>query len=336
MNAPAVSSDKLLSAKDITKVFPLERGLWSALSRKMTGRAMRRVRAVDEVNFEVAEGETVGIVGESGCGKSTLAKILAGLSHSNSGDLRLRGTPLAEIMADPKQALKVQMIFQDPQSSLNARMKVVDIIGEAPVVHGLINRSEKERYVLDLLGKVGMGPDALQRYPHQFSGGQRQRIGIARALAVKPELLICDESVAALDVSVQAQIINLLMGLRRDLGLTMLFISHDLSVIRHICDRVIVMYLGRVVEVAPTAELFDNPRHPYTKMLLAGMPRISIERRAFLEVKGEIPSPLNPPQGCHFNPRCQFRTEECLATRPPLAPISASRSAACIRWSEVG
>ncbi len=328
--------NSLLAARDVSKVFPLERGLWSAMSRKMTGRPMRRVRAVDAVSFDVAEGETVGVVGESGCGKSTLAKMLAGLSHANGGDLRLRGVPLAEVMADPKQALKVQMIFQDPQSSLNARMKVVDIIGEAPVVHGLIPRSEKEAYVRDLLSKVGLGPEALNRYPHQFSGGQRQRIGIARALAVKPELLICDESVAALDVSVQAQIINLLMDLRRDLGLTMLFISHDLSVIRHICDRVVVMYLGRVVEIAPTDQLFSSPCHPYTRMLLEGMPRISTERRTFLEVKGEIPSPLDPPPGCHFNPRCQFKTDECLASRPPLDHIAPSRSAACIRWREIG
>ncbi|EKX56190.1 MULTISPECIES: ABC transporter ATP-binding protein [Cereibacter] len=331
-----MTSVPMIAAHELSKVFPLERGLWSALSRKLSGRPPRRVQAVDRVSFEVAPGETVGIVGESGCGKSTLAKMLAGLSGANGGELLLRGRPLAEAMADPRQALKVQMIFQDPQSSLNARMKVVDIVGEAPVVHGLIPRSGKEARVRAMLERVGLGPEALHRYPHQFSGGQRQRIGIARALAVEPELLICDESVAALDVSVQAQIINLLMELRRDLGLTMLFISHDLSVIRHICDRVIVMYLGRAVEIAPTDALFADPRHPYTRMLLAGMPRISTERRAFLEVAGEIPSPLAPPAGCHFHPRCQFRTEACLAQRPPLDPVDARRSAACLRWREIG
>lgn len=327
-----VSMEPVLRARNLRKEFHIDHSLAQTISAKVAGRAPRVVRAVDDVTLDVMPGETIGIVGESGCGKSTLARILAGISSPNGGEFLYKGRPFSEVLKDPKQALKVQMIFQDPQSSINPRLKVLDIIGEAPVVHGIIPRQRKAEYVLECLDKVGLSPEFLHRYPHQFSGGQRQRIGIARALAVNPELLICDESVAALDVSVQAQIINLFMKIKAEFGLTMLFISHDLSVIRHLCDRVVVMYLGRVVEVAPTSDLFQNPRHPYTRMLLEGMPTISLQRRQFLAIEGEIPSPINPPSGCHFHPRCAFRTDHCSQKRPPLEEAGSGRYTACLNW----
>jgi len=331
MTAP---EDTVISARDVSKSFPLEKGFLPAVRRRLTGRPLRTVSAVDSVSFDIARGETVGIVGESGCGKTTLARMLAGISQLNGGSLTYDGIAFHEYMKDPARALKVQMIFQDPQSSLNSRMTVLDIVGEAPVFHGLVPRSQKEAYVREYLEKVGLSPDFIHRYPHQFSGGQRQRIGIARALAVRPDVLVCDESVAALDVSVQAQIINLLMEIRRTLGLTMLFISHDLGVIRHLCDRVIVMYLGRIVEIAPTEALFANPLHPYTRMLLDGMPRITTQRREFMSIRGEIPSPINPPRGCHFNPRCPYSTKQCLDARPPLDTAEENRRVACINWRD--
>jgi peptide/nickel transport system ATP-binding protein len=222
------------------------------------------------------------------------------------------------------------MIFQDPMSSLNPRLRVSDIVGEAPVVHGLVSRGGVEAYVADILTKVGLDPEYKRRYPHQFSGGQRQRIGIARALAVKPEFLVCDESVAALDVSIQAQVLNLFMDLRSEFDLTYLFISHDLGVVEHLSDRVVIMYLGRVVEMAPTSELFrDRPNHPYATALLEEVPRIDSRRRAFRPIKGEIPSPLNPPPGCHFHPRCPHAMERCRVERPALREIAPGRVSAC-------
>ncbi|WP_248633115.1 ABC transporter ATP-binding protein [Cereibacter changlensis] len=324
-----------LSVDGVSKHFPMQRGVMAALRDWVTPAEPRLVRALDEVSLEVPRGRTVGIVGESGCGKSTLARILAGLSTPSAGTVRVNGRPFADYLRTPADALKLQMIFQDPQSSLNPRMKVIDIIGEAPVVHGLVAASERRAYVAKLLAQVGLSQEFIDRYPHQFSGGQRQRIGIARALAVKPEVLICDESVAALDVSVQAQIINLLMDIRRDIGLTMLFISHDLSVVRHICEEVVVMYLGRVVETGATEQIFHSPRHPYTRMLLEGMPKITTERRDFLAIEGEIPSPLNPPSGCHFHPRCAFRTAECDRQRPPLERLPDDRRVACLNWRTI-
>ncbi|WP_142846728.1 ABC transporter ATP-binding protein [Telmatospirillum sp. J64-1] len=325
-------AEPILSIRNLSKVFPLQSGFWDGVIGRMTGLEPKAVHAVDNVSLDVRAGETIGIVGESGCGKSTLARILAGISQANGGQFLYRGRDIQDYLKNPRDALKIQMIFQDPQSSLNPRLQVIDIVGEAPVVHGIIPRSQKKDYVLGYLEKVGLGAEFLYRYPHQFSGGQRQRIGIARALAVNPELLICDESVAALDVSVQAQIINLFMKIKAEFGLTMLFISHDLGVIRHLCDRVVVMYLGRVVEVAPTERLFSDPRHPYTQMLLEGMPKISLERRKFLSIEGEIPSPINPPQGCHFHPRCAFRTEHCSQKRPDLVSLEEGRHIACLNW----
>jgi peptide/nickel transport system ATP-binding protein len=271
------------------------------------------VNAVDTASFTVTRGEVVGLVGESGCGKSTLGRMVAGLLPVSDGEIRYEGIDITDARSARarEKRLRIQMIFQDPMSSLNPRMKVADIIGEAAVYHGLTSRQSVAAYVDDLLEKVGLDRAFAQRYPHQMSGGQRQRIGIARALAVKPEFLICDESIAALDVSIQAQVINLFQDLRRDLDLTYLFISHDLGVVEHIADRVVVMYLGRIVEVAPTEALFDGPRHPYTQALLDQVPRLGAGRQDFRTVKGEIPSPLNPPPGCHFHPRCPMAGPRC-------------------------
>jgi peptide/nickel transport system ATP-binding protein len=232
--------------------------------------------------------------------------------------------------ADSKTAaLQIQMIFQDPFASLNPRMRVQDIIGEAPIIHGIIKRAETAAYVEDVMLRVGLDPEYRRRYPHQFSGGQRQRIGIARALAVKPEFLVCDEAIAALDVSIQAQVLNLFIDLREDLNLTYLFISHDLGVVEHISDRVIIMYLGRIIEMAPTEELFKSPNHPYTKALLNEVPRLDARRRDFAPVAGEIPSPIDPPSGCHFHPRCPHATERCRNEVPVLKAVAPGRVSAC-------
>ncbi|MDO5620350.1 MAG: ATP-binding cassette domain-containing protein [Paracoccus sp. (in: a-proteobacteria)] len=286
------------------------------------------VKAVDQASFTVQRGEVVGLVGESGCGKSTLGRMVAGLLPPSDGRIIYDGADITHAGTASGKRLGIQMIFQDPMSSLNPRMAVRDIIGEAAVHHGIISRADMPAYVAGLLQQVGLDPSYAGRYPHQFSGGQRQRIGIARALAVKPDFLICDESIAALDVSIQAQVINLFQDLRRQLGLTYLFISHDLGVVEHIADRVVVMYLGRVVETAPTEALFAAPRHPYTQALLAQIPRIDSGARDFTPIKGEIPSPVNPPSGCHFHPRCPFAGPRCKAEAPRLIS-QGDHAAAC-------
>ena len=288
------------------------------------------VNAVDGASFTVDRGEVVGLVGESGCGKSTLGRMVAGLLPVSGGTIRYDGQDITDASgAQAKQArLRIQMIFQDPMSSLNPRMKVGDIIGEAAVFHGLVSRADMPAHVAGLMQKVGLDPAFAARFPHQFSGGQRQRIGIARALAVQPDFLICDESIAALDVSIQAQVINLFQDLRRDMNLTYLFISHDLGVIEHVADRVVVMYLGRIVEIAPTGPLFDEPRHPYTRALLDQVPRLDAGRQEFRTIKGEIPSPLNPPPGCHFHPRCPMAGPRCKREVPRLRQDGA-RATAC-------
>lgn len=288
------------------------------------------VNAVDCASFSIARGEVVGLVGESGCGKSTLGRMVAGLLPVTRGTIHYQGKNISDANSEQARAarLRIQMIFQDPMSSLNPRMKVQEIIGEAAVYHKLTSPSEVSGYVADVMEKVGLDPSFAVRYPHQFSGGQRQRIGIARALAVQPDFLICDESIAALDVSIQAQVINLFQDLKSDLDLTYLFISHDLGVIEHIADRVVVMYLGRVVEIAPTTELFHEPKHPYAQALLDQVPRLDAGRQHFRMIKGEIPSPLNPPQGCHFHPRCPFAGPRCRKEVPRLRH-SGARAVAC-------
>ena len=289
------------------------------------------VQAVDRVNLRVDSGEVVGLVGESGCGKSTIGRIVAGTLKPSDGTVlyRSQDTDGMPVEKSREVALRVQMIFQDPLASLNPRMRVRDIIGEAPRVHGLVEGSEVEAYVDDILLRVGLDPSYKRRYPHQFSGGQRQRIGIARALAVQPEFIVCDEAVAALDVSIQAQVLNLFMKLREELELTYLFISHDIGVVEHLADRVAIMYLGRIVEMAPTEKLFTRPNHPYTQALLREVPRIDTRQHTFEPIKGEIPSPLDPPPGCHFHPRCPFCMQRCREEQPELIEISSQWLSAC-------
>lgn len=322
----------LLELRGVSKRFVSRLDLAGRIARKLGARLVETtVHAVDEVNLAVREGEVVGLVGESGCGKSTLGRMVARILPPTSGERLWKGRPYSEFDAADarRERLAVQMIFQDPYASLNPRMRIADIIGEAPRVHGLVPPAQSGEYVAEVLKRVGMDASLMRRFPHQFSGGQRSRIGIARALAVKPRFLVCDEAVAALDVSIQAQVLNLFIRLREELALTYLFISHDLGVIRHVSDRVVVMYLGRVVESGPTAELYERPNHPYTEALIAEVPRVDARRRAYVPVRGEIPSPLAPPSGCHFHPRCPKAFARCQAETPRLREIAPGRHSAC-------
>ena len=289
------------------------------------------VHAVDDVSLAIQPGEVLGLVGESGCGKSTLGRMAVGLHSLSAGRRLWKGVDVAPGTNPRTQRdlLAIQMIFQDPYASINPRMRVRDIVGEAPVVHGLVALREQDDYVEQLLSQVGLDASAMRRFPHQFSGGQRARIGIARALAVKPEFLVCDEAVAALDVSIQAQVLNLFIELRNALNLTYLFISHDLGVVRHLSDRVVIMYLGRVVECAPADTVFSRPNHPYTQALLQSEPKLEVGKRVFVPVKGEIPSPLHPPGGCHFHPRCPKAMAHCATQRPVLRELAPGHLAAC-------
>ncbi|MCX7932904.1 MAG: ABC transporter ATP-binding protein [Rhodovarius sp.] len=326
------AGETILELRGVSKRFEKKLDLAGRILRRL-GAPLREetVHAVDNVSLAIRKGEVVGLVGESGCGKSTLGRMVAGIMRPTSGQVLWRGQDIATLSGDAARRAKlaVQMIFQDPYASLNPRMKVERIVGEAPLVHGLTTRAQLGAYVDEQLRRAGLDPAFKSRYPHQFSGGQRQRIGIARALAVQPEFIVCDEAVAALDVSIQAQILNLFMQLRRDLNLTYLFISHDLGVVEHLSDRVVIMYLGRVVEQAPAEDVFRRPNHPYTRSLLDSVPRIEARKRAFTPVQGEIPSPLNPPPGCHFHPRCKHAMERCRSEVPRLREVAPGHFSAC-------
>ena len=315
----------LIEVRDMVKYFPITGGV--------LGRVVNHVQAVDGVSFEIAMGETLALVGESGCGKSTVGKCLTRLIHLTSGEVRLAGQRIDNLSDTDLKPVRKQMniIFQDPFSSLNPRMNVEALIAEPLRNHGIVQgKAERKKRVGNLLERVELPREDMSRMPHQFSGGQRQRICIARALASDPDVVVCDEAVSALDVSVQAQIINLLMELQADMGLTMLFISHDLAVVEHMSDRVAVMYLGRIVETADRNTLFSEPRHPYTKALLSAVPLPDPEaRRERIFLKGDVPSPIDPPSGCCFRTRCPIATDLCAAERPELRSIRPGQQVAC-------
>lgn len=322
----------LLEIRDLRTWFPIRRGVF--------GRTIGHVRAVDGVTLSIGEGETLGLVGESGCGKSTLARTVLLLDPARSGAVRFQSLDILALPPSKVRKIRrdLQIVFQDPFSSLNPRMTVIDIVTEGLVEHGLIAPRERKDAAIRLLADVGMGADALHRYPHECSGGQRQRISVARAISLRPRLVICDEAVSALDVSVQAQVINLLMDLRDKYGLAYLFISHDLGVVRRIAHRTAVMYLGRIVEEGRTDDVIGRPRHPYTQALVSAVPRVGAAGGRRILLQGDVPSPSNPPAGCRFHPRCPFATEACRMAEPPLEPPkddASGRIVACIRKDEL-
>ena len=314
----------LLRIEHLKKFFPIRKGIFS--------RVVGHVRAVDDVSFHVDESETLGLVGESGCGKTTVGRSLLRLIEPTAGEVTFEGVDVLAL--DPpsmrQMRRKMQIIFQDPYSSLNPRMTVLDIVGEALAIHGIAKGRDREQRVKQLLERTGLSSRYVNRYPHEFSGGQRQRIGIARALALNPKFIVCDEAVSALDVSVQAQVINLLMDLREEFGLAYLFIAHDLSVVRHISDRIAVMYLGEIVETAKSDELFEAPRHPYTQALLSAVPVADPTREhSRIVLEGDVPTPINPPPGCHFHPRCQYAEDICKRMAPGTTTASDSHTFRC-------
>ncbi len=318
--------DTLLELKDVGRTFDVSRP-W--LDRVLEGEGRRSLRAVDGVSFTIKRGETLALVGESGCGKSTVARLIVGLYPPSEGKIEFEGADLSDPASSPMRR-RMQMIFQDPYASLNPRWRVRDIVAEPIVAHGLApDRATLEARVGELLSQVGLAPQDGEKYPHEFSGGQRQRISIARALSSNPEFLVCDEPTSALDVSVQAQILNLMKDLQQRLGLTYLFISHNLAVVAHIATRVGVMYLGRLVEIADARDLFTQPRHPYTRMLIDAIPDLEMSGKARTPVAGEVPNPISPPPGCTFNPRCPHANERCRSERPMRIDLPGSRSAAC-------
>jgi oligopeptide/dipeptide ABC transporter ATP-binding protein len=311
-------SEPLLRVTGLTKYFPVTRGV--------LGKVVGQVRAVDDVSFDLASGETLGLVGESGCGKTTTGRAILRLIEPTSGSVRFEGREVTTLGREELRLARRQMqiIFQDPFSSLNPRMRVFDIVGEAIEAHGIAQGAAVEQRVMDLLQRVGVAPSWVHRFPHEFSGGQRQRIGIARALALGPKLVVCDEAVSALDVSIRAQVVNLLMELRKDLGLSYLFIAHDLSVVQHISQRVAVMYLGQIVEIGATKTLFSEPAHPYTRALLSAVPVPDPKAKGKRVVlQGDVPTPLNPPSGCRFHTRCPAAFERCSSEEPQLVQLGA-------------
>jgi oligopeptide transport system ATP-binding protein len=320
MGVPA-KTENLLGVRNLVKYFPVDN-------------SDDVVRAVDNISFDILAGETLGLVGESGCGKSTVGRCLLRLHEPTSGEVLFEGKNLVGLPNREMQALRreMQIIFQDPYASLNPRLSIRSIISEPLKIHGIGNKIEQRERVADLLSKVGLDPKYMDRYAHEFSGGQRQRIGIARALALNPKLIICDEPVSALDVSVQAQVVNLLQDLQQEFGLTYLFISHGLAVVEHISNRVAVMYLGKIVEIANSLELYKNPLHPYTRALLSAIPvpdpKIKRER---IVLKGDVPTPINPPSGCRFRTRCPIAIDECSQVEPDLRELENGHFAACIR-----
>ena len=329
--------EPMLRLQEVRKHFPVR-------SAHLLERTTEQVHAVDGVSLTVSRGETLGLVGETGCGKSTLARCIAGLVGLTSGQIWFEGRRIDSLSTRQMRPLRrdIQVVFQDPYGSLNPRRRVGSIIGDPFAVHGLVSGTARRRAVQDLMEMVGLNPEHYNRFPAEFSGGQRQRIGVARALALHPKLVICDEPVSALDVSIQAQIINLLLDLQSELGLTYVFISHDLSVVRHVSDRIAVMYLGRIAEVAPSDELFGRTRHPYTRALLSALPAPDpdlADSRSRIVLSGDVPSPVHPPSGCRFHPRCPKATRECTEVEPDLAPVlddGAEHLAACLHPLEVG
>ena len=336
---PQAATPPLLALDGVAKRFTRTRDL----AEKIVGLVRSDIReetvhAVDGVSLTIAEGEVVGLVGESGCGKSTLGRIVTGLHAPDEGEVYFRGVNLlaGESGRARHLRLKIQMIFQDPMSSLNPRLRVAEIVSEAPIVHGLVQRRDRDAFVAETLSRVGLDPSYARRYPHQFSGGQRQRIGIARALASGPRVLVGDEPVSALDLSIQAQIINLLQDLKDDFALTLVVIAHDLAVVRHMSDRIAVMYLGEVVELAPTEAFYDGPRHPYAQALLAAVPSADPSApRAAVRLGGDVPSPTAPPPGCRFHTRCPHARERCRSERPVLRDSGPGRQAACHFFEEI-
>lgn len=322
-------SEVILKAENIKKYFPIRKGFFL--------RKIGDVKAVDGVTLEIKKGETLGLVGESGCGKSTLGRTLIRLYEPTSGEIQFKGINFLKVGGKKLRDYRkdIQMIFQDPYASLDPRMTIGQIIEEPFVIHNMLEKRERETRVKQLLELVGLRASLINRYPHEFSGGQRQRICIARAIALNPQLIICDEPVSALDVSIQAQILNLLKDLQEKLNLTYIFISHDLSVIEHVCDRIAVMYLGKIVEVADRDTLYKNPMHPYTQALLASIPEIGTGKKKMSKIlSGEIPSPINPPSGCTFHPRCPHKMDICVQEKPQLLSLSTDQSAACFLYTK--
>jgi len=331
---PSAVSENILELRDVRTYFPVHRGF---LVKRQTG----AVRAVDGVTLSVRQGEVLGLVGESGCGKSTLARTILQIIPATGGSVILNGRNLGEATREQMLACRrdLQMVFQDPYASLNPRMTVHAMLAEPLIAHRICGAADVQGRVDELMRIIGLAPRFAQKYPHEFSGGQRQRIAIARALALRPKIIVADEPVSALDVSIQAQILNLLSQLCRDMGLALIFIAHDLSVVRHISDRVAVMYLGKIVELGPAEDVIDRPRHPYTRALVSAIPvpDPGVERgRKRIVLAGDPPSPINPPAGCAFHPRCAYAVDRCREGVPPLVPCGPSREAACIRLDEIG